>query len=583
MTGARVPSVLLALVLALAGLTGCVQVPTTGPIKPVAGQAETCQNCINVEVAPPAPGAEPQEVVRGYLRATASYQPNYTTAKQFLTTTAAETWRPEAGVTIFDASLVPGGDTVRLRGQQVGGLKADRTYTAEDKPLDWDFGLRQENGEWRISRPPDGLMVADYSFNQFYSAYSIFFVGHGESLVPERIYLPALRNPDNVASALLTALLDGPSEWLDPAVDSALPTEASPSVSSVTITDGIAEVPLNDAVLTLPDPKRSQMAAQIVYTLRQVSGVKGVLITVNKQKFGVPGADPTSLVVTPDAFSRDIDPVLFATDQLYAVRDGRVFLVTTPSETPGLQEMAGPLGRENRSAANSVAVSISGTDLAVVSERRTALHRAATSTGVLTPLETGLTGMLRPQFTRYGELWTLGRARGGQQQFWVSSLERAAAMDTRALTDGRKITAFRISPDGSRMALVRQAGNRFELGLARIIRGDKVAVDGWRQVDLTVSETTKVDRIADVAWLDANELLLLGTPSTGAGPVPIRVAVDASRITVEAGLPDWNADQLTVLHRPQTAIVIGDDHAWRDNGTRWSSFLEDIDTVAYAG
>ena len=50
---------LLVLVLTLAGLTGCVPMPTAGPIERVEGQSETCQNCINVEVAPSAPGDDP--------------------------------------------------------------------------------------------------------------------------------------------------------------------------------------------------------------------------------------------------------------------------------------------------------------------------------------------------------------------------------------------------------------------------------------------------------------------------------------------------------------------------------------------
>ena len=579
MTRARVRSALV-LVLALVGLTGCVQVPTNGPIEPVEGQAETCQNCINVEVAPPASGAEPREVVRGYLQATSNYQPNYTTARQFLTSTAAEAWRPEAGVSIYNGALVGPGNAVRLQGRLVGGVREDRTYTAQDKELDIDFGLVQENGEWRIGKPPKGLMVAESFFSRFYSAYSVFFVGNGASLVPERIHLPALRNPANVASALMTALLDGPSNWLKPSVTSSFPMETSLSVASVTITNGIAEVPLNEAVLALPDPERSLMAAQIVYTLRQVSGVKGVLITVNKQKFLVPGADPTSLVVALDVFSRDLDPVPFATDQLYAVKDGRVFLVTTPSETPGLQAIAGPLGR-SRFVVDSLAVSVNGTDLAVVTDGRTALRRAATANGAVTKLGTGLTDMLRPQFTRYGEVWTLGR-QGGRQSLWVSSREWTGTVEAPA-PKGGAITAFRISPDGARMALVRRVDTRFELGLARISRGEKVTVDGWRRIDLTLSDATNVNRLTDVAWLDANELLLLGTPSNGAAQVPIRVAADASQVIVEAGEDTWNARQLTILHRPQTAIVVGADHAWRDNGTRWDPFLDDIGTVAYAG
>ena len=90
----------------------------------------------------------------------------------------------------------------------------------------------------------------------------------------------------------MKALLNGPSKWLKPAVSSAIPPNTSLSVDSVTITNGIAEVPLSDSVLALPDQQRSLLAAQIVYTLRQVGGVKGVLIKVNQQPYRVPGSDP---------------------------------------------------------------------------------------------------------------------------------------------------------------------------------------------------------------------------------------------------------------------------------------------------
>ena len=358
----RVPSLLLGMVLALAGLSGCVQIPTAGPIERVPGQAEACQNCINVEVAPPATGAGPRDIIEGYLRATSNYQPNYSTARQFLTDMAAESWRPEEGVSVYSGSPVGDDNGARLVGRLVGKLAVDRTYTAKDEEKTWEFGLKRENGEWRIDNPPKGLMVGEYYFSQFYSGYSVYFVGsNNASLVPERIYLPALGNPSNIASALMTALLDGPSKWLEPAAGSIIPAGASPSVASVTITNGIAEVPLTDAVLTLSDSQRSVMASQIVYTLRQVSGVKGVLITVNSQKLRVREADSTSLVIPLDAFSREIDPVPFVTDQLWAVKDGEVQLVTTRDESPDLQPMAGPLGKDDgEMEVDSLAVSVQG-------------------------------------------------------------------------------------------------------------------------------------------------------------------------------------------------------------------------------
>ncbi len=85
------------LVASLLGAAGCVSVPTSGPIEKVEGQQQGCQNCVNVEVAPPAPGDEPRQIVEGYLRATSNYQPNYSVARQFLTRMAAEKWSPEGG------------------------------------------------------------------------------------------------------------------------------------------------------------------------------------------------------------------------------------------------------------------------------------------------------------------------------------------------------------------------------------------------------------------------------------------------------------------------------------------------------
>ena len=90
-----------AVLIAIASLlvaAGCVSVPTSGPIDKVEGQQPPCQNCVNVEVAPPDPGDEPLEIVKGYLLATSNYQPNYSIARQFLTRTAAEKWSPAGEV-----------------------------------------------------------------------------------------------------------------------------------------------------------------------------------------------------------------------------------------------------------------------------------------------------------------------------------------------------------------------------------------------------------------------------------------------------------------------------------------------------
>jgi Lipoprotein LpqB beta-propeller domain/Sporulation and spore germination len=580
-------AVILLVLAGLLGAAGCVTVPTTGPIDKVEGQQPGCQNCVNVVVAPPAPGDKPSDIVEGYLRATSNYQPNYSVAKQFLSQMAAEKWSPETGVYIYrgtpTATTKP--EIVRLKGQLVGELKGDRAYIARDQALQIDFRLVQENGEWRIDKAPPVLMVAEYSFTSFYQPYDLYFVGNGSSLVPDHIYLPALSNPANVASALMKALLKGPSGWLKPAVTSAIPPNTSLSVDSVTITDGIAEVPLSDSVLALPDPQRRLLAAQIAYTLRQVGGIKGVLIKANQQPYRVSETDPTS-PISVDALPRDIDPVPFASeDQLYAVESGAVKRVSTTAGTPATEPIDGPLGK-GKYPVDALAVSVTNTDLAVTTDRRTILRRAPITPGEPSTVLGGVTDLLRPQFTRYDEIWAIGRL-GGRQRMWMATEKKLIEVEAAVLGGGSSVTAFKISPDGARMALVRRdtATGKEQLGLVKIIRSDKkIMVDGWRGLDTTQGAMPPIGRIADVAWRDGTELLVLGAADAATAYAPYRVVEDGSRITAEGDPQNWVAEELAVLPQTQTAIIVGRrDQAWKNNGGQWLPFLEGVSTIAYPG
>jgi hypothetical protein len=580
-------SLRIAVIIALiAALAGCVSVPTEGPVEKVEGQQPACQNCVNVEVAPPAPGDDPLQIVEGYLRATSNYQAGYSVARQYLTRGASEKWSPESGVTIYSGSPVVDGQSVKLTGRLVGSLADDRTYKSGDRELSYDFGLVQENGEWRIGNPPGGLMVAEFVFRSFYRAYQLYFVSNDSVLVPDTIYLPTLPNPANVASALMKALLNGPSSWLDRVADSAIPPETTLGVESVTITDGIAEVALSDPVLAVPEARRSLLAGQIVYTLKQAVGVKGVRITVNQERYQVPGTD--DITVGVEDISPQLEPVPLGTgDLLYVVtRSNEVQRVNSASATPERQSLGGDLA-DGRTEVDSLAVSFTNTDVAVVTDGRTRLlRRALTATGKLRNLgEESFTALLRPQFTRYSEVWAIGRVRG-RQQIWVfTDDDKGYAVDAPLLAKGGEITAFKISPDGTRMALVRKTATGSELGLTRVVRADRITVDGWRPIDLTQEGTTQLAQITDVAWLDASELLLIGAPSKEATQLPVRVTDDASRITPGGGQPpDWDAREVTVLMRTQAAVVVGaEGQTWRDDGSQWQPFLDDIRTVAYPG
>ena len=579
-------------------LAGCVSVPTSGRVERLEGQQQTCQNCVNVEVAPPSPGDDPQQIVEGFLRANANYQPTYDVAKQYLTRESAQSWKPQVGVTVYDGATTVDGDRVRLTGRAVGVVAEDRAYSARDAALDQPFTLVQQDGEWRIDAPPDGLLVATFAFARFYSSYDLFFLANGNGrpnnqpgavqsqvLVPDPIYLPKFRSPDQVASALVKQLLAGPTSWLAPAVTTAIPPGTTLSVDSVTIADGIASVSLSDTVLTLPDTQRSLLAAQIVYTLKEAVAVRGVAFTVNQQGFRVPESDPSTLVVPISAISSQLDPVSpNAGNQLYVVHDDAVALVD--AGTGELRPFKGDLGPD---PVRSLAVSVTDTDLAAVTLGGTKLVQTTTA-GAGARARTvlsGVEGLVRPQFTRFGELWALGR-QDGRQRLWriVDGKQTVVAAPE---LEGRDITAFRFSPDGVRIAFLERTAKGSRLAVARVNRGDRLEIDGLRQLSTTqtstaLASTPRLTTLKDVSWLDATHLLVLGAPSAKETAGPYAVSQDASTITDQGEALVWDPVDVAVLLRTQSAIVRSSNgQTWRDQGTTWAPFVGDVTAVAYPG
>ena len=295
-----------------------------------------------------------------------------------------------------------------------------------------------------------------------------------------------------------------------------------------------------------------------------------------------------------------------AGDQLYAVskgiarvRSGAVAQVTTTSEPPNVSPLPGPLGQGSYSA-ETIAVSLTSSDVAVTANGGTTLLRApivteeqsktgkTNTTTKPTVLLRGVTELLRPQFSRYGEIWDIG-SEGARQWIWRFSADDKKTTPNKIdlpEIQGEKVTAFKISPDGTRMAVVRSSAAGSTLWLGRIIRSDtKIVVDGWRLVDTTQrSLQVKVGLISDIAWLNATELIVLGAPVRNTPFAPIKVVEDASRITSHGEPQNWDAVGLTALPGTANAIIVGRaGQAWRYNGDQWMHFMDKVSTIAYPG
>jgi hypothetical protein len=592
----RRAAVTLSAALALAALAGCAGIPTAGEIASQPWPAQT-QNAgeVAVEAQGPAEGARPAQIVDGFLLAMAEYEPGYTTAKQYLTEGAAEAWRPGSSVSIYTdmAGLTMDGNTLAEieSPQLVGQLDPDGVYSAGPPGTTPSlvFGLvRDATGEWRIARLPTigtdadgapqtmGVIVTRARFNNAYQRLDIYyFDDQGEVLIPDTRYLP--RSNFWLRQAL-QALLAGPSDRVKDIIRTNL-------VSGISLADGadpelqgtVVVIPLSEASADLTRGEATRLALMCAATLRSVTGVEAVRLTVGGVTLPVDGAAldgslPVSAVTPYDAYATATEP------ELFGVRGGVVTGVTSgPWESD--------LGETEREILS----------LAVDADARRAV--------VVTPA--GLTegaaeldeppelieaeGLIRPQFARDGRLWAMAAGDTGSQ-VWVVNGATVAEVAAPAL-EGRTVKAFRLAPDGRRLALVvsvpaEDGTEVFQLGLAevRYAADGTPSVEGWREVPVAVTEGTLV-AMDDVAWELPSTLVVVGTGPGAEVNSLFRVPLDGLESVEDLGRPGEPALAAVATTASGRLVVLDESgrvYRWRDTH-EWDSVAAGMSALAYPG
>lgn len=568
-----------------AALSGCAGIPTSGSVhKGRDLQLERQDAAVQFIAEEPVPGASMVQVVQGFLRASADFRGDHEVARMYLTSRAAQRWRPAAETVVHDGGAPPavreGTDgTVAAQVTEVARIDAEGTYrrTAGSPDLTRTYRMEREDGEWRIAGLDDGLVLSQLDVDQTFRQVSLYFLSPSRnSLVPDTVMVPEL---PGLTTKVVSRLLRGPTADLRGAVLTAFPQGTQLEVQSVPVRDGLATVSLDDAVLAANQDAREQMSAQIVWTLKQLgSQINRVRITAGGDDRFVQGAPQDQeidswLTYDPDSFSGSPSVYVVQGPAVGRIIEGR------------FQPLTGPAGSGDIPV-RTPAVSLDTTELAAVSTDGTALRVGRIAADGTFPVV--LTGgdLSQPSWDPLGNVWVVDRSTG--RLLLLPGGEAPAVEVTVPRLPGGRLAQVVVSRDGSRAAMVSGRGGAARLTLGAVTGIEdldpdatgtpRVAIQGGREI------LPQVRAVRDVAWTDATTVTVLGSLD-GAPVAPFTTTTDGYEVvTVEP-----QADLVTIAAAPVSAesgplIGATADAELRQytSGRGWVSFGEGTDP-AYPG
>jgi hypothetical protein len=529
-----------ALVTALIVLSGCAsvpstltaQVPTSGPIEQGAQIAGTSEDqFIRVIARPPREGMTPSQIVQGFLEASASFDGDHAVARQYLTPDASNGWDTSLGVAVYEGipTLSEFENGVSMVAPQSGAISDIGTYSvlAPGSELRTNFGLDRVNGEWRIARVPEGLLLSLADVDRAFRSYSLYFFNASfTTLVPDPRMIPVIGS--GLASTLVRRLIEGPSEWLEPAVRTGFPDGAGLAIDAVLIESGVAQVQLDAAAQLSDDRTRQALSQQLVWTLRQLPEVQAVEITAGGQPLIVPGAlspqprdswpsvDPSGLTVGASGYAITSSSVVRIDPTGISPAPGEAGLGTTDGDEGVLVDIA----------VDRLSQEIAGFD------SEGTLWRGPLRFGAGLSEVGSFPGASALQFDPSGALWLIDSEEG---LLVIPESGEPISVTVQGLASNSTVQLFVPSRDGTRAAVVVQRGPRTTLFLARIIRPSQTNVIGL-VVDAPIRVEAKLAEVVDASWSSAESLAVLGSESAGSLQV---YEVDLARGQVSAqGTPE---------------------------------------------
>ncbi|MFC8516567.1 LpqB family beta-propeller domain-containing protein [Streptomyces sp. NPDC057257] len=553
-------------------LAGCASMPDSGDLR---GVDSTPQQDTQVRVfaMPPQENAQPVEIVSGFLEALTSDDPNYSTARQYLTAAASKAWKP--GLSTMVLTDGPGADvhhtngreetdevSYTLTGTKVARVDSQQSYAPASgrysAPL--HLALDKKTKQWRIDSLPQGVVMGKSDFQRNYMSVNKYYFASNTvartapqpTAVADPVYVRRRVDP---MTQMVRSVLNGPTSWLNPVVRTSFPTGTAlqKGVSSLTPDDqNKLTVPLNANAARVGNTKCSEMAAQLLFTLQDLSPA------VDEVELSSGGKRLCSLAENREdavAARGSVDEPAY----LYFIDNkNRLVRIAAGSPSTKADPVPGALG-EGAKALRSVAVSRDEHTAAGVATAGKELYVASLVSGgslgepvLVSGGRTEADRLTAPSWDANGDLWVADRNPADPRLLLLEQGKGEPLVVRTPDLDGR-IEDVRVAADGVRIALVVAKGDKKSLLIGRIERGADGDPKSVSVLELR-SATPELEDVTAMSWAGESQLVVVGREHDGVQTMRY-VQVDGSTPEGPAPAALTGVKEITATESDQLPLV----------------------------
>ncbi|MEV0226679.1 LpqB family beta-propeller domain-containing protein [Streptomyces sp. NPDC050704] len=589
-------------------LAGCASMPDSGDLRGVeASQRPDVQ--VRVFAMPPRENAQPEEIVQGFLEALTSDDPQFETARKYLTREASKNWRPYRSTTVLADGPVPmaernvsreatGDYEYALTGAKVAKVDSQFAYEPTKGTYNGKVHLTEQKAadgtkQWRIDALPQGLVMGLSDFQRNYKSVNKYFfasnseggAGEQRGAVSDPIYVREQVDP---VTQMVRSLLKGPTSWLKPVVRSSFPTGTAlkKDVKSLAPDDqNKLTVPLNGKADRVGQSVCTEMAAQILFTLQDLTptGIEEVELL---------RSDGSQLCVLPDERA-DIffahGPAKRAEYEYFIDGEKRLVRMSVRDSEPKPEPVPGALGDGDK-ALRAAAVSRDEDTAAGVSLDGRSLYVGSLATGgslgdpVLRSKATSEdNGLTTPSWDASDDLWVADRDPKNPR---LLLLEKGAGEPMAVTTPGLdgRIEAVRVAADGVRVALIVRKDGRTSLQIGRVERQDGPGGRTAVGIHELRSVAPKLEDVTAMSWAGDSRLVVAGREARGVQQIQY-VQVDGSTPVGSAPSAPTGVKEIAASEDERLPLLAhSEDGIVRlSSGSQWQKVVKTGTTPVYPG